>query len=576
MPITTLHTEVGFVGTRLHTLQKNSKVDGFEGAHLQRVCANSFRVGLGKTLRELQLRNPGPQFVRLLREMGRPKDGIAFIPRRRTTGRGLVSICISRQKHIKPAPNGAKELSPALQRWVGWERRPSPFRDGTVGSHALQFARDLCSRLFSKRFTARTLMSSFLIAITALLASCSKKPEETEPVVTVQTALAQRGTIQQIIIAEAVLFPRDQASITPKVVAPVKTFYVNRGSRVQRGQVLAVLENRDLAAAEVENKGSYEQAQAAYGLETSSALPEEWQKAELDLKTAKESYDAQQKVYDSRRLLFQQGALPRKQLDESAVALIQAKAQYEMAEKHLAALQSVGKQDQLKSARGQLTSAKGKYEGAAAQLAYTEIRSPIDGVVTDRPSYPGETPPPGTPLLTIMDTSSVIARAHIPQNDAAALKPGDVATIAAPGGVRVQGKVTLVSPALDPNSTTVEVWIEAANPDGRLRPGTTVNVQMVAQTLNNAVIVPASALLKTPEGETTVMIVRDDRAHQVSVETGIRQGDRVQITKGLSGDETVIVSGAYGLPDNTKVKIAEPAAPTNSGKPESKNDAGKD
>ncbi len=359
-------------------------------------------------------------------------------------------------------------------------------------------------------------------------------------------------------------------------MAPVKTFYVNRGSRVQRGQVLAVLENRDLAAAEVENKGSYEQAQAAYGLETSSALPEEWQKAELDLKTAKESYDAQQKVYDSRRVLFQQGALPRKQLDESAVALIQAKAQYEMAEKHLAALQSVGKQDQLKSARGQLTSAKGKYEGAAAQLAYTEIRSPIDGVVTDRPSYPGETPPPGTPLLTIMDTSSVIARAHVPQNDAAALKPGDVATIAAPGGVRVQGKVTLVSPALDPNSTTVEVWIDAANPDGRLRPGTTVNVQMVAQTLNNAVVIPASALLKTPEGETTVMIVNDDRAHQVSVETGIREGDRVQITKGLSGDETVIVSGAYGLPDNTKVKIAEPAAPTNSGKPESKKDAGKD
>ena len=169
-----------------------------------------------------------------------------------------------------------------------------------------------------------------------------------------------------------------------------------------------------------------------------------------------------------------------------------------------------------------------------------------------------------------MDTSSVIARAHIPQNDAAALKPGDAATITAPGEVRVQGKVTLVSPALDPNSTTVEVWIEAANPDGRLRPGTTVNVQMVAQTLNNAVVVPASALLKTPEGETTVMIVSDDRAHQVSVETGIREGDRVQITKGLSGGETVIVSGAYGLPDNTKVKIAEPTAPRTPASPSPK------
>src|SRR5664279_749375 len=262
--------------------------------------------------------------------------------------------------------------------------------------------------------TTRALMSALLIAVTALLVSCSKKPKETEPVVTVQTAVAQRGTIQQVIGAEAILFPCDQAAITPKVVAPVRTFYVNRGSRVQRGQVLAVLENRDLAAAEVENKGSYEQAQAAYGLETTSALPEEWQKAELDRKTAKEEYDAAQKVYDSRRILFQQGAMPRKEVDSSAVALAQAKSQYEIAEQHLAALQLAGKQQQLKSAKGQLTSAQGKYEGAAAQLAYTEIRSPIDGVVTDRPTYPGETPAAGMPLLTVMDTSAVIARTHIP------------------------------------------------------------------------------------------------------------------------------------------------------------------
>ncbi len=70
--------------------------------------------------------------------------------------------------------------------------------------------------------------------------------------------------------------------------------------------------------------------------------------------------------------------------------------QYELAASHAKALQAGGKKQQVQSAQGQLTSAQGKYEGAAAQLAYSEIRSPIDGVVTDRPSYPGETPPPGT------------------------------------------------------------------------------------------------------------------------------------------------------------------------------------
>jgi RND family efflux transporter MFP subunit len=386
-------------------------------------------------------------------------------------------------------------------------------------------------------------------------------------VVTVETAPVERGSIQRIITAEAVLYPRDQAAITPKVVAPIKKFYVNRGSHVRRGQVLAVLENRDLAAAEVENKGAYEQAEATYGLATKTDLPQQWQKAELDLKSAKEAYSAAQQVYDSRRLLFQQGALARKELDASAVVLVQAKSQYEIAEKTLTALESSGRQEQLKSAKGQLTSAQGRYAGAAAQLAYSEIRSPISGVVTDRPYYAGETPAPGTPLLTVMDTSTVIARAHIPQSDAVALKPGDAATITTPGNVHVTGKVTLVSPALDPNSTTVEVWIEAANPDGRLRPGATVGVAMIAQTVNNVVIVPVPAVIKTPEGQETVMIVSQNRAHAVAVETGIHQGDRVEITQGISGGETVIVKGNYGLPDNTEVKVEPPQPPPGTAAP---------
>jgi len=415
-------------------------------------------------------------------------------------------------------------------------------------------------------------LSLIVGAAIPLLTSCSRTEKESEPEVTVQAVKVDKQPIRQIIRSEAVLFPKNQAAITPKIVAPVKTFYVNRGSRVHAGQLLAVLENRDLSAAETETKGSFHQAEAAYQIETSSALPEEWQKAEYDLKAAKENYDAEQKIYDSRKNLFQQGALPRKDFDQAAVALIQAKSQFEIASMHMAALQSAGKKQQMKSAEGQLTSAKGKYEGAAALLAYSEIRSPIDGVVTDRPTYPGETPPPGMPLLTVMDTSSVIAKAHIPQDQAVQLKPGDTATIKTPSDIEVEGKVTLVSPALDPNSTTVEVWVEAPNSDGRLRPGASVSLEMVAQSVNDAVVVPAPAVLKTPEGATSVMIVNDGRAQQVEVETGIHDGPRVQITRGLGGGETVIVHGSYGLPDKTKVKVVEPEPPPALPKPP----AGKD
>src|SRR5438874_6918318 len=299
------------------------------------------------------------------------------------------------------------------------------------------------------------------LVLLSLLSGCSKDNGAKEPVVPVQVATVEKTTLQRTVTAEAVLFPLQQSAIVPKISAPVKAFYVKRGSRVRKGQLLAVLENRDLAAAAQENKGAYNQAEAAYETTTAASLPEEIQKAKLDADVAKETLDATQKVYDSRQELYKQGALPRKDLDQASVNLVQARSQYDIAEKHLNSLMAVGKQQELKSAAGQLESAKGKYLGAQAQLSYSEIRSPIDGVVTDRPLYPGEMAAVGTPLITVMDISQVIARAHIPQDRAALLKVGDKATITIPGVEKpVDGRVTIVSPALDPNSTTVEIWVQ--------------------------------------------------------------------------------------------------------------------
>jgi RND family efflux transporter MFP subunit len=403
------------------------------------------------------------------------------------------------------------------------------------------------------RWMAAGLAALFLL----LLSSCSGEAPEKEPIVPVQVATVQRTALQHTISTEAVLFPLEQSALVPKVSAPVKTFYVKRGSRVHKGQLLGVLENRDLAAAAQENKGAYDQAQAAYETTTGASLPQEIQKAQLETQGAKQILDAQQKIYDSRQDLFQQGALPRKELDQAGVDLTQARNQYEIAQKHLDGLMAIEKQQTLKSAAGQLESAKGRYLGAEAQLSYSEIRSPIDGVVTDRPLYPGEMAAAGAPLLTVMDVSQVVARAHIPQQEAALLKVGDKASITAPGeDGPVEGKVTVVSPALDPNSTTVEVWVQAANPHQRLRPGTSVQLSMLAQTISDALVIPAVAVLTAQDGSTSVMIVGSDgRAHQKSVRVGIRQGDQVQIADGVHAGDQVVASGAYGLPDNTKVKL---------------------
>jgi HlyD family secretion protein len=401
---------------------------------------------------------------------------------------------------------------------------------------------------------------ALVTACVVLSPACSQQESTVEPVVTVSAVLARRTSIERVVTAQAVLYPIDQAAITPKISAPVAKFYVQRGAPVKQGELLATLENRDLAAAHTESKGAYDQAQAAYESTMGASLPEETQKAELDVKAAKATRDVQEKIYQARQDLFQQGAIPRRELELAQVSYLQAQNAFDTAQKHLDALKAVGEQQTKKSAAGQLESAKGRYLGSEAQLSYSEIRSPISGVVAERPLYAGEMAAVGMPLITVVNTSRVVARAHIPQEQATQLKVGDPAEIDAGSGLLAPGKVTVVSPALDPNSTTVEVWVEAPNPKGALRPGSSVQVSIHGSPVPDAIVVPANALIPTDNGATAIMVVgADGRAHRKEVNVGIRQGKEAQILSGLDPGQTVVTEGAYGLPDNAQVKIASPA-----------------
>jgi len=113
-----------------------------------------------------------------------------------------------------------------------------------------------------------------------------------------------------------------------------------------------------------------------------------------------------------------------------------------------------------------------------------------------------------------------------------------------------------VSPAVDPNSTTVQVWVEIANPEARLKPGVSVHVTIVASTIKDAVVAPTVALLPAEEGGTQAIVVgADGVAHVRKIETGMRDGDKVQILSGLKPGEQVVTVGGLGLADGAKVQV---------------------
>jgi HlyD family secretion protein len=398
-----------------------------------------------------------------------------------------------------------------------------------------------------------------VLSILTVLLGCSKSKEDeaSAPVTPVEVATAKRTAIRAVISAEAVLYPLRQANVTPKISAPIARFLVQRGDHVREGQLVAILEDRDLVAAAQESKQLYEQAQAAYQNTASATMPDDLTKARTDVASSRQAMEAAQRAYDNRQTLFAQGALARKLVDDANVTLVQAQSLYETAQQHLGSLEKVGHIEQLKAAQAQVAAAKAHYESAQAQVSYAEVRSPLTGVISDRPLNIGEMASSSSAIVSVVDLSRVVARASIPVAQAAVIRVGRPAAISN-GTVELAGKVTVVSPAVDPNTTTVQVWVEATNTGERLKLGSTVQISIDAEQIPDALVVPASALLPSDEGGEKVMVAgTDGLAHERAIKAGIRSGDDVQIVSGISAGERVITQGGLGLDDKAKIQVGQ-------------------
>ncbi len=406
---------------------------------------------------------------------------------------------------------------------------------------------------------ATALLSLALIAITA----CKSKDEEAAaPVVTVAAAQPTTGPISEEITADAILAPFSQAAIAPRISAPILHEYVQRGQRVKQGQLLITLEDRDLLGAAADSKGAVTAAQAAYTTAVNASIPDDLKKAQTDLDQAKAARDVAQRTADERKRLFQQGALSGRDADTAYAAAVQAESAYQVAQRHLESVMSTTQKTSQQTAQGQLTSAQGKLMSAEAQVNYAQLRSPINGVVTDRPLFPGETAQSGATVITVMDTSSLLAKLHLAQSSAQKLHLGDKAEVTVAGiDDSIEGAISFISPALDTGSTTVEVWVRLSNTKGTLKVGTPVHTTLSGATIKSAMQVPAAAIIPATDGSTAVAVVASDgTAHKKAVKVGIRTPETVQILSGLAPTDNVITEGGYGLDDGAKVKIGKPGA----------------
>jgi len=194
---------------------------------------------------------------------------------------------------------------------------------------------------------------------------------------------------------------------------------------------------------------------------------------------------------------------------------------------------------------------------AQAQLAQLQVTTPVAGTVTRVNVRPGGAVDVNTVVAEVMDLHRLAVKADIPLSAAGDVKAGEEIRVLT--ATPVTAALAFVSPAVDPNSGTISVWAPLPSDCG-LRPGEFVPIQITTAGHTNCLAAPAESVVTDDDGRSTVALVHGDQADQIPVQTGLRDDGWVEIQgAGLKAGDTVVTVGAYGLPDKTKIQVANAA-----------------
>jgi HlyD family secretion protein len=400
-----------------------------------------------------------------------------------------------------------------------------------------------------------------LFTLLGLVGCGSQEEPPPKPVVEVKIAKVELAEVRITVRAPAYVFAREQANINARITATIQKLLVRKGDNVAAGQVLAQLDNRDLLAQRDEAIAAVTDAEANLQRVASGTLPTDIERARGQAASTQAALNQAQKFYERRRQLFEQGAIPQRDLLLSETELAQAKANHEVATRALDLLQNQSRDKDILMAKSKVEQAQARLSLVNAQLDFAEIRSAAAGTITEQFMFPGDMAKPDAPIFTVMDLAVAVARAQIPEAQAAGVRPGETCTFVPVDAARTSfaGRISVVNQAIDPARRTVESWCEIPNPKRALRAGAFGQVLIVTGVVPNSIVVPLAAVQFVEGANEGVVMVAGEKGVAVKkqVETGDVFDGKVQIKSGLTAGESVIVQGAYGLAEGTQIRLQE-------------------
>jgi membrane fusion protein (multidrug efflux system) len=351
-----------------------------------------------------------------------------------------------------------------------------------------------------RRHPVRWLLAAALAGLVAGGCSNGKAKDDKDDAKTaavpVETQPMKRAEMVAVYSGTAPIEAHDEAQVVAKVGGEVRQIYVEEGDFVKEGQLLARLDG------------------------------------------------------DRLRLMLAQTDANLKKLERDY------KRTLDLADKGLVSKSTA------ENTKFDLDALRATYDSAKLELSYTEIRAPISGVVSARNIKIGNTIKPNDPTFTVTNLDPLLAFVHVPEKEYRKIASGQNAEVVvdALGGQGFIGRISRISPTVDPQTGTFRARVEIPDPSRKLKPGMFARINIVYERRPDALQLPRTAILDA-DGQQSVFVVQNGKAQQRQVRTGLANGGWIEVLDGLSGSERVVTVGQAGLKTGTPVKVVEDTAP---------------
>ncbi len=337
--------------------------------------------------------------------------------------------------------------------------------------------------------------------------------------ITVRPVKAEKGEIRERLLLTGSLKPREQVDVMPKSTGRVERILLHVGDRVRVGDLIAELERAELEQQVRRAEAAIEVSRAALAQRRAELL-----NAEAVLRRAEK--------------LREDGLI--------------APQDYEMQKTQAAVVRS-----QVKLSEAQVRQAEAELRELKIQLEQTRIYAPIPGQVAARYVDVGALVSPNTPVVRIVNLTTLITAANVPERDVGKLRVGNraVVRVDAFGDREFTGRVARIAPVLDAATRSANIEIEIPNPGGFLKAEMFARVELDLGTTREAILIPREALVYRGS-QAGVYLIQGDRPEFRPIETGLTQGGKVEVLANLEPGTEIVGQGSAMLSEGDRIRIA--------------------